>query len=271
MQQDASRLASARGEVASPRVTFYRMIEQTRLPERADRFAAGTLPMRAARYCDAVTSATGFGWYLFPPMDLSLMWDGSEVFWSYADMPEWMPLESAQFPGQSDRFDSAAPAAAQGCSPPFLTALLEPGVVQLWSGLFARSHPGWSLLVRPPANLPAGGGFSIYEGIIETDRWFGPLFTNLRLTRSHTPIRLRADYPIAQIQPLPRAAYDDTTLDQVGVVASLDGFGAAEWQDYITTIVDPNLQGERPPGTYAVAARKRRKGGCPFAAAEAAG
>ena len=35
----------------SPRalVNFYRIIEQTRLPQRADRSAAGTLPTRATR------------------------------------------------------------------------------------------------------------------------------------------------------------------------------------------------------------------------------
>ena len=35
----------------APRVTFYRMIPDARLPQRADRSAAGSLPTRAFRYC----------------------------------------------------------------------------------------------------------------------------------------------------------------------------------------------------------------------------
>ena len=248
---------------ADARVTFLRVIEEARLPQRADRAAIGTLPIRAARYCDAITTASAFGWYLFPPMDLNLMWDGSAVFWTYGDVADWMPLETAQFPGLSERFDAEAPESARGCSPPFLGALPEPGVVQIWSGLFARSAPGWSLLVRPLANLPRSGGFDLYEGIVETDRWFGPLFTNLRLTRTHSAIRLKRDFPFAQLQPLPRAAYAEQTLEAFDVVPRMADFDPADWDDYVRTIVRPNDDPDRPPGGYAVAARRRRKGTCP--------
>ena len=56
----------------------------------------------------------------------------------------------------------------------------------------ARTAPDWSLLIRAPANLASPGGYSLYEGIVETDRWFGPLFTNLRLTQTHKPVYPRA-------------------------------------------------------------------------------
>ena len=42
----------------------------------------------------------------------------------------------------------------------------------------------------------------------------------------------------------------------------------ADWEDYVRTIVVPNQDRDRPFGAYAVAGRKRRKGGCPFAGAE---
>ena len=117
------------------------------------------------------------------------------------------------FPDFSQTFDDAAPAALRGCAPPFLTALPEPGMVQIWTGLMASTAPGWSMLVRPPANLASPGGYSLYEGIVETDCWFGPLFTNLRLTRTHKPVHLRADFPLLQVQPLPREAYAEQTLN----------------------------------------------------------
>jgi hypothetical protein len=248
-------------------VSFYRAIEQTRLPQRADRSAGGTLPTRASRYCDAVTTAAGFGWWVFPPMDFSLLWDGHEVFWLYEDLEDWMPLNAVQFPGQSARFDEAAPAALQGCSPPFLTVLPEPGLVQIWSGLFARTAPDWSLLIRPLANLPARGDFELFEGIVETDHWFGPLFTNMRLTRTHTPIRFRSDYPLAQLQPLPRIAYAEETLNSTAFIASPDDFTEQDWADYHAHVVRPNDDPDRAPGGYAVAARKRRR--CPMAAGNA--
>ena len=61
-------------------------------------------------------------------------------------------------------------------------------MVQIWSGLVARTAPGWSLLVRGPANLPRNLAYEVYEGIVETDRWFGPLFTNIRFTRTNVPV-----------------------------------------------------------------------------------
>jgi hypothetical protein len=47
-----------------PLVTFHRLIEHGRPPERADRSALGTLPTGAYRHCEAAAAASGFGWYL---------------------------------------------------------------------------------------------------------------------------------------------------------------------------------------------------------------
>lgn len=140
--------------------------------------------------------------------------------------------------------------------------------MQIWTGLFARTAPNWSLLLRAPANLPVPGGFSHYEGIIEADRWFGPVFTNLRLTRTGVPLRLTTEMPLLQIQPLPRLAYAEATLDSTALVDSPRAFAAADWDDYAASIAAPSANPDRAPGTYAVSARRRRKAeGCPFAAA----
>jgi hypothetical protein len=255
-------------ETETPIVRFYRLIEDARPPQRADRSAAGTLPTRAYRYCEAVTSATAFGWWLFPPTDLRLFWEGDDIFWHREGMPDWMPLlPAADCPEYAAAFDEVAPEALRGCAPPLLTALPEPGSLQIWTGLMARTAPDWSLLLRAPANLPGPGGFALYEGIIESDRWFGPLFTNLRLTRTHAPIRLRADFPLVLAQPVPHHAYGENTLTAMSLVPSADGLSAEDWDDYRTTIAVPNLNPDRPFGAYATGARKRRKTSCPFAAA----
>lgn len=252
----------------TPIVRFHRLIEQARLPQRADRSAAGTLPTRAYRYCEAVTTAAGYGWWIFPPTDLQFLWDGHEIFWQRTGGSDWLPLmPAAQFPDFSARFDATAPASLAGCSPPFLTALPEPGTLQIWTGLIVRTAPDWSLLIRAPANLPSPGGYSLYEGIIEADRWFGPLFTNLRFTRTHTPVRLREDFPLAQLQPLPRIAYAEATLRASESVGDMGQFTPRDWADYQTTIAEPNADPDRPFGAYAVAARRRNRTACPAAAA----
>jgi Family of unknown function (DUF6065) len=216
--------------------------------------------MRAVRYCEALTSATAFGWWLFPPIDLEMLWDGSEIFWRCDEAPDWMPLlPSAQLPDYAAKFDAAAPQIMKSCSPPFLTALPEPGTVQLWSGLIAQTAPDWHLLVRAPANMPQAGGICLFEGIVETDRWFGPLFTNMRFTRSHMPVRLRADYPLIQVQPMPRHSYSNETLDRMEINSGLSQLTPANWQAYESSIVEPNLRPNRPFGAYATQARKQRQ------------
>lgn len=248
-------------------VRFYRLIDNARLPQRADRSAAGTLPTRAYRYCEAVTTAAAFGWWVFPPADLQLLWDGHDIFWQCSGSEDWLPLmPSAQYPGLPRRFDAAAPEALAGFAPPLLTALPEPGIVQIWTGLIARTAINWSLLVRAPVNLPLPGGYCMYEGIIETDHWFGPLFTNLRLTRTQVPVRLRDDFPLVQVQPLQRVAYADTTLGVAEYVADIAEMKPRDWEDYQSTIVEPNENRDRPFGAYAAASRKRRGQICPLRA-----
>ena len=254
---------------SSPSIArFYRMMAQTRPPMRADRSAAGTLPTRAYRYCEAVTAAAGYGWWVFPPTGLRFIWDGADIFWMCDGMEEWEPLSpSAQLPGFSDAFDDAAPEMLRGCAPPMLTALPEPGALQIWTGLMVRTAPDWHLLVRAPANLPLTGGFVLYEGIVESDRWFGPLFTNLRFTRTNSPITLRPDFPLVQLQPVQASTYADEILDGTDLVSGMDGMAAADWADYHQTIVVPNEDPDRPFGAYAKQARRRRKsasGQCPM-------
>ena len=244
---------------SEPIIRFHRLFSSARAPERADRSACGTLPVRAVRYCEAVTSATAFGWWLYPPIELDLLWDGTEIFWRCDQTPDWMPLlPSAQLPDYAAAFDALAPDALKGCSPPFLTALPEPGSLQLWTGLIAQTLTDWHLLVRAPANLPQAGGICLFEGIVETDRWFGPLFVNMRFTRSHMPVRLRAGYPLALAQPVHRANYSNETLDRMEVTPGLSLLTEAHWDAYHRTIVEPNTRPDRPFGAYAIAARKRR-------------
>ncbi len=243
--------------MSHPILAFHRLYPQARPPERADRAAGGTMPTRAFRWCEAITQASSFGWYVFAPMDFSLMWDGADVFWTCDLLDDWVRLEAAQLPDMAATFDAAAPETARGFSPPFLTALPEPGHVQVWTGLIARTAEDWSLHIRGPANVALPGGYSLFEGIVETDRWCGPLFANLRLTRTGVPVHFTPDTPLLQVQPLPRLALAEATQSAV----RLHEIETLDWPAYHSTIVAPALQADRRPGQYAVEARKRAR--CP--------
>jgi len=254
-----------------PNVRFYSFIDGARPPQRADRSAVGTLPMRAVRYCEAVCSATAFGWWLFCPIDCWVLYDGTGMFWSQ-DGDTWLPLSDAcHFPGFPEKWDEVAPPELAGMCPPFLTALGEHGgFLQVQFGLMARAAPGWGLLVRRPANFPLMTHVEHFEGIVEPESWFGPLFINLRLTKTDTPIRLRADLPLAQVQPVPCTLYGDAVLGDMQMAAPrLADFGATEWSDYTRRVAEPNRRPDRPYGAYAVETRKRRKAVCPFTGAAA--
>jgi Family of unknown function (DUF6065) len=261
----ASSRRRARGEdrassgTRPPLVTFYRLIPGCRAPKRADRAVGGLIPTRAFRYCEALCQASSFGWYLFPPINFALKWDGArDVWWQYDGMDDWQHLESAQFPGFAKYFDDTVPTDIKQYSPPFLVSVPERGIVQVWTGYLARTAPDWSLLIRPVANLARSKSYDQYEGIVETDRWFGPLFTNVQLTRTNVPVNFSTDFPLLQLQPIHRTVYTGDRLNDVKVVDRMEDMRRDDWDCYSQTVVQ-RMVPTRLLGDYAVAVRKRAK------------
>lgn len=249
--------------------SFYRAVPGARAPMKADPAVLGTVPTRAFQYCEALRAASAHGWYAFSPIDFSLLWDGSDLLWTYQGERDWYPLKTAQFPGFAARFDKAAPRHLRGMSPPFLTYVREVSVVQIWTGFFVETASDWSLLVRAPANYPRHGAYEHYEGIIETDRWFGPLFINIHLLKPDVPIEFSTETPLLQAQPLHRSTYVSESANQCRVVDAMAAFPPEAWQRYEDTLVKPNRDPQRPVAAYATAARKRRRSECPYSGASA--
>ena len=235
---------------------FYRLIPDAPPPRRADRSADGTLPTRGYRYCEALASASGFGWYLYPPLNFSMVWDGVEIAWTYEGAEDWYSLRGAQFPGFRQLFEEVAPEPVKPLAPTFLASAREPGVVQIWSGYLARTAPGWSLLSRGPANIPRTQGYEHYEGIIESDTWLGPLFTNVRLTRTNSPVEFHVRYPLFQVQPLLRRCYEEPSFE----IADMSELTAEDWDRFAATLL-PNTDQMRMLGHYAVDTRRRKRQG----------
>jgi hypothetical protein len=241
-----------------PLVQFFQMVPNATPPRRADKSGGGVIPARALRYCEAITSACGFGWYVFLPMNFKVVWDGHDMLWTYPGVDEWLPLtrDAVQYPGFGQHFDQSAPPEARGFSPPFLSPSIQPGQLQVWTGCIAKTAPGWSLLVRGVANLSHSLSYQMLEGIIETDTWFGPLFDNIRILKTDVPVEFRSDIPFLQVQPVRKEVYADKLLQNFSV-KNLDELSADDWQAFHRTVVTPNITPDRKRGQYAVATRKQ--------------
>jgi Family of unknown function (DUF6065) len=239
---------------------FYRLIPGAPEPRRADRSADGTLPVIAYRYCEAVASASAFGWYLYPPLTFSLVWDGTEIHWTYEGAECWYALRAtAQYPDFRETFGKLAPEGLGELAPTFLAQGKLPGAVQIWSGYLARTAPGWALLSRGVANIPKTQPYQSFEGIVETDTWFGPLFTNIRLTQTNSPVVFHVSSPLLQVQPILRECYREPPF-AVREGVDLDD---EDWRRFARTMT-PNTDITRSsPGHYAVDTRKRLRGQSP--------
>lgn len=226
---------------------------------KADKSAAGTMPAGAFQYCEAMRVASGYGWYVYPPKDVSLYYDGREVYFYEDD--QWFPIKSTPFEASfQDRWNAAAPPQLKDHNPPFITEIFVPGAVQIWSGYFMRTAPGWSMLVRSPVNYDVRSSISPYEGIIETSSFAPcPIFVNFRIVKTDTEIFLSREKPLFQIQPIPREAYTDGDRNMV-CVDSLDAPDAPfDWEGIEGVMRKAVDRGMRRPGRYASTQRKASK------------
>lgn len=244
--------------VQSPLIRFYRMIPCGRQPERADDAATGTMPARAHRLCEAMRYASAFGWYLYPPVGFSVIWDGgADMFWTYEGADGWYPIRTVHFPGFPEQFQRAAPSDLRPFVPPFLTALKDPGLLQIWTGFMARTASGWSALVRAPANLAHSKAYDFLEGVVRSDSWFGPLFTTIRVTRTNAPVEFGAEYPLLQVQPVHRASCYEK-LDHYQVVPDMNAFTGADWAAFRGTVLQPLIE-PKPALSPSASVRRRSK------------
>lgn len=238
MMVSGDKTAERRDE-AAPRVSFFRMIPEARLPQRT------ALPGSAG-------TAAALGYFVFPPIDCMVLRDGREICWMRDGDSDWRPLPVARFPFLPP---DGASARARGFSPPFLGAGVEAGVVHIWSGTVMRTPPGWQTLVEACADR--GAGFEVRPGVVETDCWFGPLIATLHLAETDAPLAFRADQPLFQVRPQPRTALDGLALAAGEMVASLDKLGTAEWDEFCAGAQRPSGMGVRPRNIRPVAGGRR--------------
>lgn len=255
----------AQKSLAEPLVTFYKAYPDSLSAMNADRSALGTIPTQAYQYCEALTTASAFGWYAFPAATVSLYFDGIDIYRIGGN--EKLKIGTEQFSDMDQWWNPHCPAHLVDMAPPFLTSLGIPGYLQVWSGLLIQSRKNWSTLIRPIANTSKSNQYFCFEGIVETDRYApAPLFINLKLQATHTPIVLSASEPLFQVQPIHRECYSknnhaSTAHHNIEMQSvSNNGLSDSGWNGYSKTIraIDPDKDMHKA-GQYATESRKRER------------
>lgn len=232
---------------------FYALHDSLKPPMKADTAALGRLPLSAFQYCEAVRTASGTGWYVFPPRDFSVLFDGQEVF--LAEDGDWRALRSEPLGPEVEADWDARFAPWFGPVPNFLEDLSDTGILQVWSGYFVTTDPGEFLQVRPLVNVHTKSSYWCYEGIVETDQFAPfPLFVNLQLVRTNSEIFFPRDFPLFQVSVVQKSS-----LACNATVETLDladpGFPAEGLQTTLRRVGAPR----KAPGQYGAHIRRNRK------------
>ncbi|MCJ7872775.1 DUF6065 family protein [Phaeobacter sp. J2-8] len=238
-------------------LTFYSVHDDLKPPMKADTGALGRLPLSAFQYCEALRTASALGWYVFPPRDFSLLFDGKEVF--LADESEWRALRSEPLGPEMETAWEKDFAADYGPLPNFLEDLSDTGIVQIWTGYFVKTDPGEALQIRPLANVHTKSAYWCYEGIVETDHFAPcPLFINIQLTRTMSEIFFPRDFPLFQVAVLQKADLKKNAQHAVHSIFDAD-FPTAGLANTLRSASNPR----KAPGQYGANIRRNSKSRCP--------
>jgi hypothetical protein len=175
----------------------------------ADRSLRGTAHKGGTRWCGPYTHANKAGWWLFPPVDMDITWNGgSEFDWElhtpYSDVDRHL----IHFLLDGDEV-SAHKWLNEGGRDKFSWGLVEEGVVQIWTGCIFETPPGWGLHIRSPINL-GNPNFHVMEAVLETDWLQQDIWMNLVFDKPGERVELRRDGwpPVAQLVPIRKEAYE---------------------------------------------------------------
>ena len=244
----------------APLVKFYRFFPGARAPQRADRSAAGSMPTRAFRYCEAMRTASALGWYVFPPMSFKLMWDGAnDVVWNYEDNDNWYSLERRAVSEFRAAFRQRRAAGGPGlfaAIPRLVQGSGRPHALERLRGAHrARLEPA-----GPPARQPdPQPGLRELRGHHRDRPLVRPA---VRQSEAHPPERAdRVRCRTIRSCRFSRCTAASTATRSTASTSSSDieDLTPSDWDDFHKTVSKPMSDPHRPRGEYAVQTRKRRQ------------
>lgn len=178
----------------------------------ADRTLRGTANEVGSRFCGPFTHANRAGWWLFSPVDLDVTWRGGREF-DCEMKSTYSNADGRLITFLADGEAGVSPATwltdERGGRTKFTWGLVEPGVVQIWTGCIFETPPGWGLQVRSPINC-GDPSIRVMEAVLETDWLHYDIWLNVAFQRRNETVQFRRDGwpPLAQLVPLPRESYD---------------------------------------------------------------
>jgi uncharacterized protein DUF6065 len=175
----------------------------------AEKTLGGEADRDGVRYCGPFTNANKAGWWLFPPVDMDIVWRGGREFeWDvltpYTNADELLIRLLAD-----EEADAVDRWLLPGGRSKFTFGKVGEGIVQIWSGCIFQTPPGWNLYLRSPANFPARP-FRVMDAVLETDWLQYDVWLNLIFEREGTVAQLRRDGwpPLAHLVPVRRETHE---------------------------------------------------------------
>ena len=231
-----------------PGVEFFLFNPNTPPPEPASPTVRGILPARGVQMCPPVTEGSGFGWYVYPPLDFALRWDGQTMeFARLADNEPagwqslaggydlWLEEDQEALAGAPDRFkaDFDIFDHRQGRISFIDTDPRLGNTCEVLPGLIARTPEGWSLLMRDVPNWPKARDHQILEGVIDTAWYGGPIPIMVRMLETGRVVRFYRTIPMAVAQLVPRIAIEASQKSPAEPVSGIQNFPDDVWQRFV--------------------------------------
>lgn len=229
-------------------------------PMPADKSAMGAMPTAGFQYCDALTSATGYGYHVFPPQDLVMR--ARQGYVEYLTRSGWDLLDSVPLAAEyRQSWSIRAPEEAVNRLPPFVQRFFISDIVQIFTGLFVVCEPGWSVIVRRPVNTSDDSRVMFYEGIVEADVFSPfPIFINMKFLKYDVSYNIEKFRPLLQLQPIKQECYSNSSALMELKNLDREGGQEFEWAGLSqTTKIFGGSTEDLALGTYKKTVRMRRR------------
>lgn len=252
-------------------IDFFSIYPDARLPTPASDTLLGSMPLKAAQYCLPLKDACGAGYYVYPPVDFAISYNGrtTKISWldDHGEPDRWISLEGGtapRLPNVSSIFvdvdekrlqDLAAAMPPEG--PGFINA--NPKVlseVEITTGLIARTPPGWAVQVTDLVNWPSHRPFEVLSGTVRTSWFRGYIPTILRF-REAGEARFFRRHPMCQLQIVPEQDILPSQSQGGAQCGGLAGWPDDIWKQFLISRTPRHEHAH--PGTYQKAARRAER------------